>query len=65
VNRSSWSPTAGAELIVAVELIFSRSARQRFLTHRERNVLAKVHQHAQDQVRADFWAIWNGTSGCR
>jgi len=22
-------------------------------------VLAKVPKHAQDQVKADFWAIWN------
>jgi len=23
-------------------------------------VLAKVPKHAQDQVKSDFWAIWNG-----
>ncbi len=50
----------GAGLIGAVELVFSRSARQRCLIHRARNVLAKVPKHAQDQVKKDFWAIWNG-----
>jgi hypothetical protein len=23
-------------------------------------VLAKVPEHAQEQVKNDFWAIWNG-----
>jgi putative transposase len=50
----------GAGLIGAVELVFSRSARQRCLIHRARNVLAKVPKHAQEQVKTDFWAIWNG-----
>ena len=50
----------GAGLIGAVELVFSHSARQRCLIHRARNVLAKVPKHAQDQVKKDFWAIWNG-----
>jgi putative transposase len=50
----------GAGLIGAVELVFSHSARQRCLIHRARNVLAKVPKHAQDQVKSDFWAIWNG-----
>ena len=50
----------GAGLIGAVELVFPRSARQRCLIHRARNVLAKVPKHAQEQVKNDFWAIWNG-----
>ena len=50
----------GAGLIGTVELVFSHSARQRCLIHRARNVLAKVPKHAQDQVKKDFWAIWNG-----
>jgi putative transposase len=50
----------GAGLIGAVELVFSHSARQRCLIHRERNVLAKVPKHAQDQVKADFWAVFDG-----
>lgn len=49
----------GAGLIAAVELVFSRSARQRCLVHRERNILAKVTKHAQAQVKIDYWAIWN------
>jgi len=50
----------GAGLIGAVELVFPYSARQRCLVHRARNVLAKVSKHAQEQVKAEFWAIWNG-----
>ena len=50
----------GAGLIGAVELVFSHSARQRCLIHRARNLLAKVPKHAQEQVKQDFWAIWNG-----
>jgi putative transposase len=50
----------GAGLIGAVELVFSRSARQRCLIHRERNILAKVPKHAQEQLKRDYWAIWNG-----
>lgn len=50
----------GAGLIGAVELVFTHSARQRCLIHRERNVLAKVPKHALDQVKTDYWAIWNG-----
>jgi len=50
----------GAGLIGTVELVFTHSARQRCLIHRERNVLAKVPKHAQAQVKIDFWAIWNG-----
>jgi len=51
----------GAGLIGAVELVFSRSARQRCLIHCAKNVLAKVPKHAQVQVKKDVWAIWNGT----
>ena len=50
----------GAGRIGAVELVFSRSDRQRYLIHRARNVLAKVPKHDQDQVKKDFWAIWKG-----
>jgi len=49
----------GAGLIGAVELVWPASARQRCLIHRARNVLAKVPKHAGDQVKADFWAIWD------
>lgn len=49
----------GAGLIGAVELVLSRSERQRCLIHRARNVLAKVPKHAQEQIKRDYWAIWN------
>jgi putative transposase len=49
----------GAGLIGAVELVFPRSARQRCLIHRARNLLAKVPRHTQAQIKAEFWAIWN------
>ena len=50
----------GAGLIGAVELVFPTSARQRCLIHRARNVLAKVPKHAQGQLEAEFWAIFDG-----
>jgi transposase-like protein len=49
----------GPGLIGAVELVRPASARQRCVIHRCRNVLAKVPTHAQDQLNADFWAIWD------
>jgi transposase-like protein len=50
----------GAGLINAVELVLGGSLRQRCLIHRARNILAKVPDHAQAQVKAEFWAIWDG-----
>jgi transposase-like protein len=47
-------------LISAVELAFPRSLRQRCLIHRARNVLAKVPTHAQAEVKAAFWGIFDG-----
>jgi transposase-like protein len=49
----------GAGLIAAFELHFGTSLRQRCLVHRARNVIAKVSAHDQDQVKADFWAIFD------
>jgi len=46
-------------LISAVELAFPRSLRQRCLIHRARNVLAKVPTHAQAEVKAAFWQIFD------
>jgi putative transposase len=46
-------------LIGAVEVVFSQSLRQRCLVHRARNLLAKVPQHAQDEVKAAFWEIFD------
>jgi putative transposase len=50
----------GAGLIGAVELVFPDSARQRCLIHRCRNLVVKVPKHVQGQIKAEFWAIWNG-----
>jgi len=49
----------GPGLIGAVELVWPASGRQRCLIHRCRNLLAKVLKHAQDQLKADFWTIWD------
>ena len=46
-------------LISAVELTFPRTLRQRCLVHRARNLLAKVPKHAQAEVKAAFWAIFD------
>jgi putative transposase len=46
-------------LCSAVELAFPRSLRQRCLIHRARNVLAKVPKHAQAEVKAAFWQIFD------
>jgi putative transposase len=46
-------------LIGAVELVFPRSLRQRCLIHRCRNLLARVPKHAQAEVKAAFWAIFD------
>ena len=53
----------GAGLIGAIEVVFSQSLRQRCLIHRARNVLAKVPAHAQTQVKAEFWAIFDLPDG--
>jgi putative transposase len=46
-------------LISAVEVTFPRSLRQRCLVHRARNLLAKVPKHAQAEVKAAFWEIFD------
>lgn len=48
-----------AGLIGAVELVFSRSLRQRCLIHRARNVLSKVPISAQGEVKSDYWKIFS------
>jgi transposase-like protein len=47
-----------AGLIGAVERTIGAALRQRCLIHRARNVLAKVPRHAQAEVKADYWAIF-------
>ena len=49
----------GKGLIAALETVFCRSARQKCLIHRGRNILAKVPVHAQAQVKAEFWRIFD------
>jgi putative transposase len=48
-----------AGLTGAFDRAFPRSLRQRCLVHRARNVLAKVSAHDHDEVRADYWAIFD------
>jgi transposase-like protein len=64
VERGLRSPllviTDGAPgLIGAVEVTFAHSLRQRCLVHRARNLLAKVPTHAQEEVKAAFWQIFD------
>jgi putative transposase len=64
VDRGLRSPllviTDGAAgLIGAVEVCFATSLRQRCLVHRARNLLAKVPKHAQAEVKAAFWQIFD------
>lgn len=46
-------------LINAAETSLARSLRQRCLIHRARNLLAKVPEHAQAEVKAAYWAIFD------
>jgi transposase-like protein len=46
-------------LIGAVEQVFPDSLRQRCLIHRARNVVAKVSAGDQDEVKADYWGIFD------
>ena len=48
-----------AGLTGAFDRAFPRSLRQRCLVHRARNVLAKVSGRDHDEVRADYWAIFD------
>jgi putative transposase len=52
-----------AGLISAAEQIYARSLRQRCLIHRARNLLAKVPQHAQGELKAAYWAIFDLDEG--
>jgi putative transposase len=46
-------------LIGAVDQVFGDSLRQRCLIHRVRNVTGKVSEVDRDQVKADFWKIFD------
>jgi putative transposase len=49
----------GKGLIGAIEIVFCRSMRQKCLIHRARNIVAKVPLHAQAEVKADYWKIFD------
>jgi putative transposase len=46
-------------LCAAIECSFPVSLHQRCLVHGSRNLIAKVPTHAQDQVKRDYWAIFD------
>jgi transposase-like protein len=48
-----------AGLVGAIERQLTRSLRQRCLIHRARNILAKVPKHAQGEVKAAYWTIFD------
>jgi transposase-like protein len=50
----------GKGLGAAIECSFAASLHQRCLVHVCRNLIAKVPAHAQDQVKRDYWAIFDG-----
>jgi putative transposase len=49
----------GKGLCAAIECSFPNSLHQRCLVHVCRNLIAKVPTHAQDQVKRDYWAIFD------
>lgn len=48
-----------AGLVGAIYRKLPRSLRQRCLIHRARNILAKVPKHAQGEVKAAYWSIFD------
>jgi transposase-like protein len=48
-----------AGLVGAIERNLARSLRQRCLIHRGRNLLAKVPAHAQAEIKAAYWAMFD------
>jgi putative transposase len=49
----------GKGLCAAIERSFPASLHQRCLVHVCRNLTAKVPTHAQDQVKRDYWALFD------
>jgi putative transposase len=49
----------GKGLCAAIECSFPTSPHQRCLVHVCRNLIAKVPTHAQDQVKRDYWAVFD------
>jgi transposase-like protein len=50
----------GPGLTAAVDHAYPDSLRQRCLIHRLANLLAKVSKHDHDQVRVEYWRIFDG-----
>jgi putative transposase len=48
-----------AGLVGAIERAFPQALRQRCLVHRCRNILAKVPKHAQGELKAAYWALFD------
>ncbi len=48
-------------LINAVDATWPRSLRQRCLIHRARNLLAKIPEGAQEQIRGEYWKLFDTT----
>jgi putative transposase len=64
IQRGLRAPLLGISdgapgLTGAFDRAFPTSLRQRCLVHRARNTLAKVSARDQDEVKADFWAIFD------
>jgi putative transposase len=53
----------GKGLGAAIERSFPASLHQRCLVHVCRNLIAKVPAHAQDQVKREYWAIFDDIQG--
>jgi putative transposase len=53
----------GKGLGAAIECSFPHSLHQRCLVHVCRNLVAKVSAHAQDQVKGDYWAVFDQIQG--
>ena len=49
----------GKGLCAAIECSFAASLHQCCLVHVCRNLIAKVPAHAQDQVKRDYWAVFD------
>jgi putative transposase len=58
-GRRCWSSPTAPRAHRRGRAGLDRSLRQRCLIHRARNVLAKVPAHAQDEVKAAYWAIFD------
>ena len=48
-----------AGLLGAIERAFPQALRQRCLVHRVRNILAKAPKHAQAELKAAYWGIFD------